>query len=43
MAPLALAFVMDPIERVNIDTDTTFAFMLAAQARGHTVYYVPPA
>jgi glutathione synthase len=34
---------MDPIERVNIDTDTTFAFMLAAQARGHTVYYVPPA
>ncbi len=40
--PLSLAFVMDPIERVNIATDTTFAFMLAAQARGHAVYYVPP-
>ena len=39
---LTLAFVMDPIERVNIRTDTSFAFMLAACARGHTVVHVAP-
>lgn len=37
------AFVMDPIARVNVETDTTFAFMMAAQARGHRILYVPPA
>lgn len=37
-----LAFVMDPIERVNIMTDTTFALMLNAHSRGHRVIYVPP-
>ncbi len=31
--------VMDPIERVRIDKDTTFGFLLAAQARGHRVWY----
>jgi len=34
------AFVMDPIERVQIDKDTTFALMLEAQARGHEIYYL---
>jgi len=34
-----LLFVMDPIERVLPDKDTTFAFMLEAQARGHEVHY----
>ena len=38
-----LAFVMDPIEAVGIDEDTTFALMLEAQGRGHTVLYVDPA
>ncbi len=38
-----LAFVMDPIEAVGIDEDTTFALMLEAQRRGHTVLYVDPA
>lgn len=37
---MRIAFVMDPIESVNIHADTTFAFMFAAQERGHEVYYV---
>ena len=32
-------FVMDPIERINVFEDTTFAMMLAAQKRGRGVYY----
>ncbi|HET6343690.1 MAG TPA: glutathione synthase [Myxococcota bacterium] len=39
---LTFAFVMDPIERVNIRTDTSFAFMLAACGRGHRVLHVAP-
>jgi len=30
-----LVFVMDPIESVDIDADTTFVLMLEAQRRGH--------
>ncbi len=37
-----LAFVMDPMERINIRTDTSFAFMLAAAARGHRLLHVAP-
>ncbi len=33
-----LAFIMDPLERVLVDKDTTFAFMLEAQFRGHEIY-----
>jgi histidinol-phosphate aminotransferase len=33
---------MDPIERVLIDKDTTFALMLEAQARGHEVFSLGP-
>jgi glutathione synthase len=36
---LAVAVQMDPIERVNIDGDSTFVMGLAAQARGHQLYY----
>ena len=36
---MRILVVMDPIERVNIDKDTTFGFMLAAQARGHELFY----
>ena len=39
---LCLAFVMDPIERLDIDGDTTFVMMLEAQRRGHEVLYVNP-
>jgi glutathione synthase len=38
-----MAFVMDPIQAVNIHADTTFALMLEAQRRGHRVHYVDPA
>lgn len=33
---------MDPFERVLPDTDTSFALMLEATARGHAVYHVAP-
>jgi glutathione synthase len=38
-----MAFVMDPPQAMNPDADTTFAFMLEAQSRGHEVLYVDPA
>ena len=41
--PLTMAFVMDPIEAVSIDADTTFVLMLEAQERGHEVLYVDQA
>jgi glutathione synthase len=37
--PLRVAVQMDPIEGINISGDSTFAIMLGAQARGHTLYY----
>ena len=37
---MKFGFIMDPIENVNIDADTTFAFMLAAKEAGHEVYYL---
>jgi glutathione synthase len=40
---LNLAFVMDPVESIDIDADTTFVLMLEAQARGHRVLFVDPA
>jgi glutathione synthase len=33
---------MDPIEKINIAGDSTFALMLEAQARGHEVFYYTP-
>ena len=36
---LRMLFVMDPIDRVDIDADTTFVLMLEAQRRGHEVLY----
>jgi glutathione synthase len=38
-----IAFVMDPIEAVDISGDTTFALMMEAQRREYAVYYVAPA
>jgi len=40
--PLQVAIQMDPIERVNIDTDTTFMLMLEAQTRGHGLWVYGP-
>ena len=36
---MRMLFVMDPLGSINIDKDTTFAFMLEAQRRGHGVYW----
>ena len=39
---LTVAVQMDPIQRIRIAGDSTFALLLEAQARGHRVlYYVP--
>ena len=35
-----IGVVMDPIEKINIDKDTTFVLMLEAQQRSHEVYYM---
>ena len=37
---MRFAFVMDPIERILPDKDTTFMFMLESGVRGHEVYYL---
>jgi glutathione synthase len=36
---MRLVFVMDPLDRVTHDKDTTFAFIQAAQARGHECHH----
>jgi glutathione synthase len=40
---LKVAFQMDPIERIDIRGDSTFALLLEAQQRGHDVFYYTPA
>jgi glutathione synthase len=40
--PLKVAIQMDPIEGVNIETDTTFMMMLEAQVRGHALWVYTP-
>ena len=39
---LAVAIQMDPIEAVDIDADSSFALILEAQARGHSVHHYLP-
>jgi len=40
---LKIACQMDPIERIDIRGDSTFAILLEAQKRGHDIfYYTPP-
>jgi len=36
---LRVAVQMNPLETINISGDSTFALMLGAQARGHTLYH----
>lgn len=38
----AIAVVMDPIEGIHTEKDTSFALMLEAQRRGYRVLYVQP-
>lgn len=41
--PLSVACQMDPIDRIDIRGDSTFALLLEAQRRGHNLfYYTPP-
>jgi glutathione synthase len=40
--PLKVAVQMDPIETIRIAGDSSFALMLEAQARGHSLYYYTP-
>lgn len=37
---IKLGIVMDPIARINIRKDSSFAMLLEAQARGYTLYYM---
>jgi glutathione synthase len=37
--PLKVAVQMDPIERINIRGDSTFALLLEAQKRQHAIFY----
>lgn len=40
--PLKVAFQMDPIDKIDIKGDSTFALILEAQARGYEVFYYTP-
>ena len=40
MNELKIGVVMDPIDRIDIDKDTTFVLMLEAQRRGHEIYFM---
>jgi glutathione synthase len=39
---MKLLFVMDPLSRIQIAGDTTFALMIEAQSRGHEIWYCEP-
>jgi glutathione synthase len=39
---LRVAVQMDPLESIGIEGDSTFAIMLAGQARGHKLYHYAP-
>ena len=39
---LKVAVQMDPIQRINVKGDSTFALLLEAQKRGHTLAYYTP-
>jgi len=40
--PLQVAIQMDPVEGINIETDTTFLLMMEAQARGFALWVYRP-
>ncbi|TPG39884.1 glutathione synthase [Sphingomonas koreensis] len=37
--PLRVAIQMDPLDQINIAGDSSFALMLSAQARGHSLFH----
>lgn len=40
MAALKIGFIIDPIETIRPEEDSTYLFMLEAQRRGHEIYYM---
>ncbi len=40
MGRLKLGFIMDPIETIRTEEDSTYLFMLEAQHRGHALFYM---
>ena len=40
MAKFKIGVVMDSVDKINIDKDTTFVLMLEAERRGHQVYFM---
>jgi glutathione synthase len=40
MRSLRIGVVMDPVEKIHIDKDTTFVLILEAQRRGHEILYM---
>jgi glutathione synthase len=40
--PLRVAVQMDPLDRINIAGDSTFALMLKAQELGHELHWYAP-
>ncbi|MFY0613465.1 MAG: glutathione synthase [Hyphomicrobiaceae bacterium] len=40
--PLSIACQMDPIESIDVPGDSTLALLLAAQDRGHKIFYYTP-
>ncbi len=40
--PLRIACQMDPIEKIDIRGDSSFAILLEAQKRGHDIFYYTP-
>ncbi|MFQ5903369.1 MAG: glutathione synthase, partial [Candidatus Binatia bacterium] len=40
MRALKMGVVMDPIEKIDVEKDTTFVLMLEAERKGHEVYYM---
>ncbi|PWK46873.1 glutathione synthase [Pleionea mediterranea] len=38
--PLSVGVVMDPISEINTKKDSTFAMLLTAKARNHSIYYI---
>ncbi len=39
---LRIGILMDPIANIQVKKDTSFALLLSAQKRGHTLYYLEP-
>ncbi|HEV8722936.1 MAG TPA: glutathione synthase [Candidatus Binatia bacterium] len=40
MRNLKIGVVMDPVDKIDIDKDTSFVLMLEAQRRGHEIYFM---